>query len=99
MEVSWQVTGIRKDAYANAHRIPVEEFKNAEQAGYYIHPQLFGKPEEKQSGMGPQSEVYAGIEKKGNAGSKIKIHSHRKFRRFAGRTWAGLPRGRCFTSQ
>jgi hypothetical protein len=47
-EVSWQVTGIRQDAYANAHRIPVEEFKNAEQAGYYIHPQLFGKPEEKQ---------------------------------------------------
>jgi len=27
MKVSWQVTGIRKDAYANEHRIPVEEEK------------------------------------------------------------------------
>ncbi len=26
-EVSWQVTGIRQDAWANAHRIPVEEDK------------------------------------------------------------------------
>jgi hypothetical protein len=29
MEVSWQVTGIRHDAYAEAHRIPVEEDKPA----------------------------------------------------------------------
>ena len=27
VEVSWQVTGIRKDAFANANRIPVEEIK------------------------------------------------------------------------
>ena len=27
MKVSWQVTGIRKDAFANEHRIPVEESK------------------------------------------------------------------------
>jgi hypothetical protein len=27
MKVSWQVTGIRKDAFANEHRIPVEENK------------------------------------------------------------------------
>jgi len=27
MRVSWQVTGIRKDAFANEHRIPVEEEK------------------------------------------------------------------------
>src|SRR5262249_36196603 len=27
VEVSWQVTGIRQDAYANAHRIPLEESK------------------------------------------------------------------------
>jgi hypothetical protein len=28
MRVSWQVTGIRQDAYANAHRIVVEEDKS-----------------------------------------------------------------------
>ncbi|NOZ93633.1 MAG: hypothetical protein GXP47_02695, partial [Acidobacteria bacterium] len=46
-EVSWQVTGIRHDAYANAHRIPVEEDKPATEQGSYLHPGLFGQPEEK----------------------------------------------------
>src|SRR5207302_1139752 len=48
MEVSWQVTGIRQDAYANAHRVPVEQDKPAEEQGYYLHPGLHGEPEEKQ---------------------------------------------------
>jgi len=47
MKVSWQVTGIRQDAWANAHRIPVEEDKPAAQRGYYLHPELFGQPKEK----------------------------------------------------
>jgi trimeric autotransporter adhesin len=46
VEVSWQVTGIRQDAWANAHRIPVEEQKNARERGHYIHPELYGAPEE-----------------------------------------------------
>ena len=37
--VSWQVTGIRHDAYANAHRIQVEEDKPAAERGSYIHPE------------------------------------------------------------
>jgi hypothetical protein len=41
-EVSWQVTGIRQDAWANAHRIPVEEAKPAEDQGRYLHPELHG---------------------------------------------------------
>jgi hypothetical protein len=44
MKVSWQVTGIRHDAYARAHRIPVEQNKTAEERGTYIHPELYGKP-------------------------------------------------------
>jgi hypothetical protein len=47
MKVSWQVTGIRQDAWANAHRIPVEEEKPASERGYYLHPELFGQPERK----------------------------------------------------
>lgn len=47
MKVSWQVTGIRHDAYANAHRIPVEQNKPAEERGTYIHPELFGQPASK----------------------------------------------------
>jgi hypothetical protein len=41
VEVSWQVTGIRHDAYANAHRIPVEENKPPQEQGHYLHPDLF----------------------------------------------------------
>ncbi len=44
MKVSWQVTGTRHDAYAKAHRIPVEETKPAAERGTYIHPELYGKP-------------------------------------------------------
>jgi hypothetical protein len=42
VEVSWQVTGVRQDAYAEAHRIPVEEEKKPEEKGRYLHPDLFG---------------------------------------------------------
>jgi hypothetical protein len=41
-KVSWQVTGIRQDAWANANRIPVEVDKKAEDRGRYLHPELFG---------------------------------------------------------
>jgi hypothetical protein len=46
-EVSWQVTGIRQDAYANAYRIPVEEDKQTAEQGYYLHPEVFGQPASK----------------------------------------------------
>ncbi|MGA2212453.1 MAG: IPT/TIG domain-containing protein [Bryobacteraceae bacterium] len=42
VEVSWQVTGIRQDAWANAHRIQVEVDKAQRDQGHYIHPELFG---------------------------------------------------------
>ena len=47
VKVSWQVTGIRQDAWANANRIPVEQAKPADQAGTYLYPQGFGQPETK----------------------------------------------------
>ena len=46
MKVSWQVTGIRRDPWANANRIQVEEKKPDKEQGYYIYPDLYGKPEE-----------------------------------------------------
>jgi hypothetical protein len=42
--VSWLVTGIRHDPYAEAHRIPVEEVKPAREQGRYRHPELYGMP-------------------------------------------------------
>lgn len=44
LKVSWQVTGIRQDAYANAHRIPNEVMKSPTERGYYLHPQAHGRP-------------------------------------------------------
>ncbi len=47
IKVSWQVTGFRHDAYAEAHRIQVEEDKPEAERGYYLHPELYGQPPEK----------------------------------------------------
>ena len=47
VKISWQVTGVRHDAYANANRIAVEEEKKGLEIGAYLHPELFGQPEEK----------------------------------------------------
>ena len=46
-EVSWQVTGIRHDAWANANRSPVEVEKTEAEQGRYLHPEAFGLPVEK----------------------------------------------------
>jgi hypothetical protein len=39
VEVSWQVTGVRHDPFAKAHRIPVEEDKPPVERGTYLHPE------------------------------------------------------------
>jgi hypothetical protein len=46
VEVSWQVTGVRQDAWANAHRIPNEVDKPEKEKGRFLHPELFGKTNE-----------------------------------------------------
>jgi hypothetical protein len=46
-KVSWLVTGIRKDAWANQHRIPTELAKPDHQKGLYLHPAEHGQPAEK----------------------------------------------------
>ena len=46
VKVSWQVTGVRRDAFANANRIQVEEDKPTDERGKYLHPEAIGKPRE-----------------------------------------------------
>lgn len=41
MKISWQITGVRNDAYAQKFRTPVEEEKAAEEKGYYLQPEAF----------------------------------------------------------
>jgi hypothetical protein len=48
VEVSWQVTGVRHDAFAMANPLVVEEEKEARLRGFYIHPDLHGAPAERQ---------------------------------------------------
>jgi hypothetical protein len=66
-KVSWQVTGIRHDAYANAHRIAVEEEKPSAVRGQYLHPELFGAPEEQAIGAGHLQPVQAVMAATGGA--------------------------------
>jgi hypothetical protein len=44
VKVSWQVTGIRDDAWARAHPLKVEQPKRGAERGRYLYPELFGKP-------------------------------------------------------
>ncbi len=47
LEVSWQVSGVRQDAYANKFRSKVEELKKDEDKGFYICPTAFNLDESK----------------------------------------------------
>jgi hypothetical protein len=44
----WQVTGVRRDAFAKFNPLVVEEMKPENLRGFYIHPELYGQPQEKQ---------------------------------------------------
>jgi hypothetical protein len=45
VKVSWQVTGIRKDLYAQQNQLSAEQEKSAAERGRYLHPELYGQPE------------------------------------------------------
>ena len=47
VEVSWQITGVRKDRFAQANPLVVEQSKSAKERGYFIHPELYGAPGDK----------------------------------------------------
>jgi hypothetical protein len=44
--VCWQVTGVRKDPWAQAHPVVVEEPKIDDERGHYLNPELFGRGED-----------------------------------------------------
>lgn len=45
LKVSWTVTGIRQDPYANMNRVQPEVEKSADEKGLYLYPEAYGKPE------------------------------------------------------
>ena len=56
-KVSWQVTGIRQDPFANANRIPNEVEKEKAAKGFYLHPASYGKGPE--MGIAPRLDQAA----------------------------------------
>jgi hypothetical protein len=64
IKVSWQVTGIRQDAFANAHRIQVEVDKAPGDRGHYLHPELFGAPATTRIGYEPPMAIAPAVEAK-----------------------------------
>ncbi len=52
VEVSWQITAVRQDAYAKAHPLVVEQQKPERERGFYQNPELYGQPAEKQTEWG-----------------------------------------------
>jgi hypothetical protein len=47
VKVSWQVTGVRNDPYAQQHPITPQVDKPASEQGTYLHPAEYGQPESK----------------------------------------------------
>lgn len=45
VEVSWMVTGVRQDPWANQNRVVPEVEKTGEERGKYIHPHLYNQPD------------------------------------------------------
>ncbi|MCI0581808.1 MAG: hypothetical protein L0227_02760 [Chloroflexi bacterium] len=44
VEVSWQISGVRQDAYAKAHPLVVESAKTGREKGRYLNPLEHGQP-------------------------------------------------------
>jgi hypothetical protein len=47
LKVSWMVTGIRRDPWAEANRLKVEDHKPARERGHYLHPSLHDHGDDK----------------------------------------------------
>lgn len=62
LEVCWQITGVRNDAYAKQNPLKVEETKPKNEQGKYLHPECFGKK--------PSQSIFADIEQKPEQHSK-----------------------------
>jgi hypothetical protein len=51
LKVSWQLTGVRRDAFARTHPVPVEEPKSPADRGRFLAPEAFGMPADKRIGL------------------------------------------------
>jgi len=59
LKVSWQITGIRKDKYAQAHPLEVEKKKTVSEQGKYLHPELYGRSADRSLSPNPERDATA----------------------------------------
>jgi hypothetical protein len=76
VEVSWQVTGVRQDAYANRNRVSVEENKSDAESGLYLHPEAFDQPVEKSILMSKQPEILRHIAESSRKAARDAVQQH-----------------------
>jgi hypothetical protein len=77
VKVSWQVTGVRHDAYADKHRVKVEEDKSERERGHYLHPEVFNQPEEKSIEWARRPEMMQKLKQQRlEAEEKLKQRNH-----------------------
>jgi hypothetical protein len=69
MKVSWEVTGVRQDAYANGHPLQVEQVKAANERGLYLDPTDWGQPETKGINYAREHLMQTEAQKHATAGS------------------------------
>jgi len=63
MKISWQITGIRQDPYANENRIQVEVEKSAKEKGHYLHYKAYNQPIEKSIEVVKDPEILEELKK------------------------------------
>jgi trimeric autotransporter adhesin len=67
VKVSWQITAVRQDAFAKAHPLIAEQEKPEKERGFYMHPELYGQPEQKQTEWARHPEFKAAQKAKRDA--------------------------------
>ncbi|WP_129022090.1 collagen-like domain-containing protein [Edaphocola flava] len=73
IKVSWQVTGVRHDKYANAHRVVPEVEKEPQFKGRYLHAAEWGMPEDRSIDAITRPKDYMNAEKTATPERKVSI--------------------------
>jgi hypothetical protein len=71
IKVSWQVTGVRHDKYANAHRVVPEVEKEPQFKGRYLHAAEWGMPEDRSIDAITRPKDYMNAEKTATPERKV----------------------------
>jgi len=78
MKVCWQITGIRRDPYAKAHPVPVEQAKPAHEKGLFLHPRALRQSEKKGIRLGTAPETVNVFKKRFEVIKKLFASGERK---------------------